>query len=125
MKDFGIGTDIEEIGRFRDLDLSKNRPFLNKIFTDKELAYCFSKAKTAPHLAVRYAGKEAVVKALCNINEQVVNYKDIEVVNNSIGAPEVIIKDKKFRNFKVYISLSHTKEVAIAFAIVTKTKSRM
>ena len=123
MPDFIPGVDIEDIDRFSKLDRVKNSLFLNKIFTKKEIDYCFSKAKAAPHLAVRYAGKEAAVKALSSITQQVINYKDIEILNNNIGTPIVKIKDKKFKNLQVNISLSHCQDKAIAFALVTKRKS--
>lgn len=120
---FGIGTDIESIERFRKLDLVKNNSFLNKIFSKNELDYCFSKAKAAPHLAARYAGKEAVVKALSSLGKQNINYKDIETVNNNVGVPKVKFNNKKFRNLQVNISLSHCKDKAIAFAIATRAKA--
>jgi len=123
MPDFIPGVDIEDIDRFSKLDRVKNSLFLNKIFTKKEIDYCFSKAKAAPHLAVRYAGKEATVKALSSITQQVINYKDIEILNNNIGTPIVKIKDKKFENPQVSISLSHCQDKAIAFVLVTKRKS--
>ena len=43
IENFGIGTDIESIDRFRRIDYVKNNSFLNKIFTKNELDYCFSK----------------------------------------------------------------------------------
>jgi len=120
IKDFGIGTDIEDIRRFRKLDLIKNSPFLNKIFTKNELDYCFSKKKAAPHLAVKYAGKEAVVKAISSIRNQMINYKDIEILNNNAGVPIVKIKDNRFKNLQINISLSHCRGQAIAFAFTIK-----
>lgn len=124
-KDFTIGADIEDISRFRKLDHLKNSSFLNKIFTKKELDYCFSKQKAAPYLAARFAGKEAVVKALSNISKKAMNYKDIEILNNNIGAPEVKIMDKELKNLQIYISLSHCQDKAVAFVLVTKPKRQI
>jgi holo-[acyl-carrier protein] synthase len=62
MNNFGIGVDIESIERFVKLDRAKDSRFLAKIFTEKELDYCFKYKSPAEHLAVRYAGKEAVIK---------------------------------------------------------------
>ena len=59
----GIGIDIENIERFKKFELNKNSPFLNKIFTIKEIEYCFSKKNVASSLATKYTGKEAVIKA--------------------------------------------------------------
>ena len=61
-KILSIGVDIESVDRFKEHD--KNGSFLKRIFTNKELEYCFSFTDFAQHLAVRYSGKEAVVKAL-------------------------------------------------------------
>lgn len=120
IKNFGIGTDIESIDRFRKLDPVSGNLFLNKIFTKNELEYCFSKEKASPHLAVRYAGKEAVVKALGSMGKVNPNYKDIEILNNENGVPVARINNKGFRDLQVYLSLSHCKNKAIAFAMVTE-----
>ena len=58
----GLGVDIEDIDRFRKLDLYEDKGFFSKIYTGDEISYCFSKDSPAQHLAVRFAGKEAVVK---------------------------------------------------------------
>ena len=79
MIDFGIGTDIENIKRFEKLNQAEGKTFLNNIFTKNELRYCFSKKNAAPYLAARYAGKEAVVKALTSIGETSINYHEIEL----------------------------------------------
>lgn len=117
-KYLGIGTDIEDISRFKKLDRVKNSRFLNKIFTEDELNYCFLKEKAASSLAARYAGKEAVVKAIASIGKRIIDYKEIEILNNNIGVPLVRIKNKKIKNLKVTISLSHCKDKAIAFAVI-------
>ena len=117
IENLGVGTDIESIGRFRKLDYSENNSLLNKVFTQNELAYCFSKEKAAPHLAARYAGKEAVVKALASIGKANLSYKEIEISNDKTGVPRVRINGTDFHNLRVYLSLSHCKDKAIAFAI--------
>ena len=63
VKKFGAGTDIETIDRFRKFK-NRNDSFLKKVFTSEELKYCFSHQDAAPHLAVRFSGKEAMIKAL-------------------------------------------------------------
>lgn len=118
IKNFGIGTDIESIDRFKKLDVGENDSFFNKIFTKNELDYCFSKEDAPPHLAVRFAGKEAVVKALSSIGKVNLNYEEIEIFNNENGVPIVRINNINFHNLQVYLSLSHCKDKAIAFAVV-------
>jgi holo-[acyl-carrier protein] synthase len=121
-ENFGVGADIENIDRFEKLNRHENAQFLNKIFTKNELDYCFSKKQAASHLAARYAGKEAVFKALNGVGITNLNYKEIEIFNNKDGIPMVKINSTHaHHNLKVYLSLSHCKDKAIAFAVVTKT----
>lgn len=118
LKNFGIGTDIESIDRFRKLDRVKDNSFLHKIFTKSELEYCFSRGVAAPHLAARYAGKEAIVKALNSMGKTNLDYKEIEIFNDENEAPRVRINNTDFHDLQVYVSLSHCKDKALAFAIV-------
>lgn len=120
-KNLGVGTDIENIDRFRKLDRDKNGNFLDKIFTKKELDYSFSKAKPYQHLAARYAGKEAVVKALSSIGKQNIDYKDIEILNDDNGIPKVNLNYNG--SLKVHISLSHSNDRALAFAVITQNQN--
>ncbi len=120
MKNFSIGTDIVDIKRFNKLDMVKNSLFLKRIFTQGELNYCFAKKKAAPYLAVRFAGKEAVIKALSSFTKQVINYKDVEIVKDSIGIPMVQVNNQKFKNIQIKISLSHSYDKAIAFVLAIK-----
>ena len=114
----GIGVDIENISRFQGLTIEKDASFLNKLFTEKELDYCFSSGNPAQHLAVRYAGKEAIIKALSTLDRANLSYKEIEIVNNDRGIPGAYIRKKGITNLKILISLSHSEDTAIAFTIV-------
>jgi holo-[acyl-carrier protein] synthase len=116
---FKIGTDIIEIKKFKNLEYDYNNKFLQKIFTKNELKYCFSKSKPEQHLAVRFAGKESIIKALSESNEKI-NFIEIEIMNNEYGAPNIKLHNAKFKNFEIKISLSHSNDNAIAFAIVYK-----
>ena len=118
IKNFGIGVDIESIDRFRKSELIDNNSFLNKVFTKNELDYCFSKENAASHLAVRYAGKESVIKALSSIGKSNLNYRDIEILNNENRVPMVMLNNVKYNKMQINISLSHSEDKAIAFAVV-------
>lgn len=117
IKNFAVGTDIESIGRFRKLNRTDNSSFLNKIFTKNELDYCFSKEMHASCLAARYAGKEAIVKALSSMGKTSLDYKALEIFNNEKGVPIATINDADFRKVQVHLSLSHCEDKAIAFAV--------
>lgn len=110
----GLGVNIEDIVRFEGLELDKDTTFQGKVFTKKELEYCFSKATPGSHLAARFSGKEAFVKTLDSITRDSTTLKDIEILNNKKGVPIVKIDDCD--DLQVPVSLSHCKDKAIAFA---------
>jgi holo-[acyl-carrier protein] synthase len=116
----GIGVDIESIDRFQGLTVEKDASFLNKLFTEKELDYCFSSGNPAEHLAARYAGKEAIIKAFSQLDRPVSNYREIEIVNDKRGVPGARILKEGFDGLEILLSLSHSRETAIAFAIVAE-----
>ena len=116
MKNISIGTDIEDIERFEGKTLETDARFLNGIFTEKELEYCFSKKIYAQHLAVRYCAKEAVVKALYGLEIKDVYYKDIEITNREDGFP--LVKIEKYPSLDIKITLSHCKKYATANVLI-------
>lgn len=60
----GTGIDIIEIGRIERIYERFGETFLKRVYTQKEREYCLGKASPGPHLAARFAAKEACVKAL-------------------------------------------------------------
>lgn len=113
----GVGVDIEEVSRFRKLSVKKNASFLKRVFTKKELNYCFSKRFPERHLAARFAAKEAVVKSLSLVFKPILNYARIEVILGKKGVPSIKFIGEKV-GFKVFVSLAHCNDTAIAFALV-------
>jgi holo-[acyl-carrier protein] synthase len=114
---FGVGVDIESISRFKNADAANS--FLKKIFTGAELDYCFSCPVPPQHLAARFAGKEAIVKALYAVNSKGAGYKDIEITNDENGVPMARILKQGFDDLEIKLSMSHSRQEAIAFALVT------
>ena len=121
MENLSIGTDIEEIKRFENKTLSSDKKFLDKIYTLKELEYCYKTKDYAPHLCARYCAKEAVVKALFGLNINGIYYKDIEILNNERGVP--CVKIEQMPDLNVKLSISHCDEYATATAIILKNKN--
>jgi len=113
-----IGADIVSIDRFNEFSHDINHPSLKKIFTQSELNYCFAKETAEPHLAVRFAGKEATIKALYSQGIENIWYTDIEIVNEQNGVPNVTLKKETFKDLKLKISLAHCEDKALAFVIV-------
>ena len=119
---YGIGVDIVKIERIKNAGEKWGRKFFEKILTDDEISYCFKKKDPNPSLAVRFAAKEALIKAIGS--EIPVNMKDVEVVNKENGKPSLEIKGEIKRFFQkekiknCQISLSHEKEFGVAFVIL-------
>jgi len=111
------GVDIIEIRRIKKTILT-NKRFLKKVYTPSEIAYCNSKKNKWQHFAVRFAAKEAVWKAL---GKKDIWHRDISVKNTKDGKPEVVLS-KKYKELekKISLSLSHTDDYAVAFAILNK-----
>ena len=108
-----IGVDIIEVSRFRKMPYKRHRVFYKNIFTPTEIKYCLSKKDPYPHFAARFAAKEAVAKAAC-LNIYAANL--IEIFNDKNGHP--LVRSRIIKR-KVFLSLSHTKDQAIAFALRT------
>ena len=114
---YSVGTDIVKIDRIQKISTDNN--FLSKIFTEKEIEYCNSHSKPYIHLSGKYAGKEAVKKAL--LSESIsdnISLRNIEILNNSDKSPYVIIHG--INDLKCIISISHDGEYAIAFVLIEK-----
>jgi len=122
----GIGTDIIEVDRIRK-NIESDRGFIEKVYTIGERTYCESKTNKAEHYAVRFAAKEAFFKALGTGWRGGMAFSDIEVINDDLGKPELIINGEtknyvnKLGNLNMYITLSHVKLMAVAF-VVLETK---
>jgi holo-[acyl-carrier protein] synthase len=106
-----IGIDIEEVERF--VKYVGDKKFLGRIFAKEEISYSISRKNIAQSLAVRFAAKEAIWKALSTINR--FNITDISIRNTKDGKPQVYIKNKKYK--RIDISLSHTDKYVAAVAI--------
>lgn len=113
-----IGVDIEDISRFQNRTLEDDSNFLKRIFTENELNYCFKNKNSAPHLAARYCAKEATVKALSNLYNELIPYSKIEVLKNENGSVYINILIDELKKYNFSLSISHEKEKAIAFVMV-------
>ena len=124
--DIECGTDIIEIYRIKEAIETSKEAFINRIFTQNEVKYCESKKMMKyQHYAARFAAKEAVYKAI-SPNDCEFCWKNIEIINNEFGKPEVFLHNEienlknKLNIKKIVLSLSHCKEYATASAILMK-----
>ncbi|HLB52086.1 MAG TPA: holo-ACP synthase [Chlamydiales bacterium] len=116
----GLGTDLIEIGRIRKSVDRYGTHFLDRLFTKTEQDYCLRYKDPIPHLAGRFAAKEAVAKALGTGFGAELRFRDIEIVNDPKGKPIVILSqkiEKQLGIVEILLSITHTKEHAFAVAI--------
>jgi len=119
MKMNHIGIDIIEIKRVREAISRWGGRFLQRIFTESELSLYQDKIES---LAARFAGKEAVIKALSR-SGRVFTWREIEILAEADGKPVVhlygqaLIQARDLGLSGVEISLSHSRENAIALVI--------
>lgn len=125
----GIGTDLVQISRIEEMLKTFGSSFENKVFTDLEQkkAASLPQNKRASFYAKRFAAKEAFSKALGSGIGMSAFFKDIEVQNNSQGAPflsihgrakETLQKKANGKQIQTHISLSDEKSFANAFVII-------
>lgn len=119
---YGIGTDIVEVSRMEQL-FQKSDTFLKRFFTEKEQELILSRNKSFEAAAMNFSGKEAVSKAFRTGITGEVRLEEIEILREESGAPYVVLYGatleyaKKLGVDTIHISLSDTKEYAIAYAI--------
>lgn len=117
----GVGVDVQLIGEVNIL----SETFLDRNFTIAEQEYCRSQPDPRASFAGRWAGKEAVVKALCNATDGVKPdwlegaggaLKAVEILNEISGAPKVVLHGEEAGKI-VKVSISHSGSYAAAVAI--------
>jgi len=119
-----VGVDIVAIERLGRAIERWGQRFLDRVYTPREQAFCRGRA---PELAARFAAKEAISKALGTgiIGREGVNWQDMEVLPDRRGKPLVYLHGRALRRAEEVgltqwaISLSHEREVAIAFVVAS------
>ncbi|MEK6908501.1 MAG: holo-ACP synthase [Nanoarchaeota archaeon] len=109
----GIGVDCENVNRFSHLkkDLAK------KLFTQKEIEYCLESSNPKERFAARFCAKEAVKKALANTGINLM-FNEIEVIKDGT-IPSILFVEKDLnKKYRVHLSITHAKTMAVAFAIL-------
>ena len=137
----GCGVDVVELPRFKQALKRGGQAFLRRIFTPAEEAYARRRHRTTLlHLAGRFAAKEAVLKAISQIDPtRVLAMNQVEVCNDQAGRPHIVLLDGRpsrhrggegsgarrggcgrTSTMQVHVSLSHVKTVAVASAIAIR-----
>jgi holo-[acyl-carrier protein] synthase len=120
----GIGVDLAQIPRLRRVLERWDERFLRRVFTEQEIAYCRARRDPVPHLAARFAAKEAVLKALGTGLRMGVNWREIEVRRAHGQAPMVVLSGRcralaEARGAdRVLVSLTHDGDYALAQVVL-------
>ena len=127
MKILGIGVDIIQNSRIKKT--IKNKSFVSRIFSKSEITNSKKKNNKTNYFAKRFAAKEAFIKSIGFGIRKGINFKDIYVINDKFGKPNIkfsnkvnnlIVKKLKTRNFDIFLSLSDEKNYSIAFVVIQK-----
>jgi len=120
----GLGTDLAQVGRFRRLLAGEKAAVLVRIFTEQERAYALAKKDPAPHLAARFAAKEAFLKALGLGLRGGLTWQDMEVVRDELGKPSLHLRGqaeqlcRERAVSRVHLSYSHDGDYAQAVVVL-------
>ena len=120
---FGIGTDIVSLERVERSYQRHGNKFAERILSAVELEVYSEKNNKVTYLAKRFAAKEAISKALGTGMRKGIDFKQLSIVTNQLGKPEVVLQGKaqewaqKSEITKVHLSISDERDAALAFAI--------
>jgi holo-[acyl-carrier protein] synthase len=123
MRIVGLGMDATEIPRIAASVERYGPRFLQRVFTERELAYCMKRRNPAPHLAGRFAAKEAGMKAIGTGHAFGVLWRDLEVVRVG-GPPQLQFHGAAASHFarlgatKALLTITHTDTLALAHVIL-------
>jgi holo-[acyl-carrier protein] synthase len=123
MNILGIGLDATDIPRLADVLERYGDRFLQRVFTPGEIAYCTRRRNPAPHLAGRFAAKEAAMKALGTGHSRGVLWKDIEVVRGG-GPPRLQLHGGAARRAegmqvrRSLVTITHSDTLALAHVML-------
>jgi len=119
-----VGTDIVECERIQKVYERQRERFLKRVFTEGEQAYCLGMRNPIPHLAARFAAKEAVSKCFTTGIGEALGWKSVEVVKGEREEPLVRLDEQGLALLRsldgetILLSLSHTAHHAIAVAVL-------
>ena len=116
-----VGIDILAVQRISRL-LRENAGIEHEVFTARELEYCDRRGRRDEHLAARFAGKEAVLKAIGTGFSRRLRWTDVEILRDGAGRPRVELHGdlasyaRRAGIAQVDVSLSHSGGLAVAHA---------
>jgi holo-[acyl-carrier protein] synthase len=127
----GIGVDLVGIPRMRDVIARWDDKFLRRVFTDAEIAYCRARRDPVPHFAVRFAAKEAAMKALGTGLTLGVRWRDLEVRRDRGQAPRLLLHGRSREiglsrgGRAMLLALTHDGDYALAQTMLVDEEPRV
>lgn len=119
----GTGIDIIEVERVAER-VARNNGFTEKVFSAAEISFCESMSNKGQHYAVRFAAKEAFLKATGKGLLAGHDLCEVEIVSDELGKPGIKLHGKFYEQAiqnnwnKIHVSLSHLKDMACAVVII-------
>ncbi len=122
IEDLEVGVDIESIERWRRALPSLAAGPQRALFSESEHAYCARFSDPAPHYAARWCAKEAVFKAVSRFIS--IDIRDIHIESDPSGAPRAVLPANSTGedDVSIKVSISHSLDSAVGFAIATISK---
>lgn len=124
---FGVGTDILELARIQDTYDRFGDHFVDRLLMDEEREQFVRNKWPVRYLAMRFAAKEATVKAMGTGFAHGMWIRDVGIVNNRWGRPEIIWSDRGLGVCEAlginggHVSLSDDAGLILAFAVVMQS----
>lgn len=117
----GIGVDLVDVDRFRR-SLLRTPGLVERLFTEAERAYCEARNDPTERFAVRFAAKEATLKAL-GVGLGAAGWHEIQVVRRESGKPDLELSGRAAALASTagvsswLLTMSHTATVAEAIVV--------
>lgn len=111
IKNIGIGIDIVDVEKFKEIPFKSKPDFYKKLFTKSEIKYCLKYKNYFEHFAAKFAIKEAVKKSI----HDKIQMNEIETYHIK-SKPQIRLK-KLEKKYTFYVSVSHEKNLAVAVVI--------
>tara|TARA_Y100001936_G_scaffold198335_1_gene199408 strand:+ start:2002 stop:2361 length:360 start_codon:yes stop_codon:yes gene_type:complete len=112
----GIGIDLVQIQRFKQLSFSNNQSFYKKNFSEAEINYCMKFNEPYKHFAAKFALKEALIKSI----DKNIHLSQIET--SHLNSKPIVRIVKNEESYRFFASVTHENEFAIAVVICEKLK---
>lgn len=114
----GIGIDLLDIDRMKLAHQRHGDAFLQRVFSQAEIDFCYSQLNPFPSFAVRFAAKEAAFKALSQVGIRIVRWQDIAITQSGDGVPSLSVAG--ITGFEFHLSMSHTTTLATAIVVIER-----